>query len=74
MTPLLARATAGLPNARILDCGCGTGHNLRWLAQHGRVIGLDYTASGLIVAKGVGRPLVRGDAMSLPFTADIMPT
>lgn len=65
--PLVRRAAAGRSGLRILDCGCGTGHNLRWLARYGQVIGLDYTASGLRVAKGAGRPLVRGDAMSLPF-------
>lgn len=51
----------------MLDCGCGTGYNLGWLKAYGRVTGMDLTASGLAVARRAGRPLVRGDAQSLPF-------
>lgn len=65
--PLVARAARGRTALRILDCGCGTGYNIRWLSRYGRVTGLDLTASGLQVARQAGRPLVRGDAMTLPF-------
>ena len=65
--PLVARAAGGRPDLRMLDCGCGTGHNLGWIKAHGRVTGMDLTASGLAVARQAGQPLVRGDAQTLPF-------
>ena len=68
--PLVARAAAGRTNLRILDCGCGTGFNLGWLKAHGRVTGMDLTASGLAVATRAGLPLVRGDAQTLPFQSE----
>jgi SAM-dependent methyltransferase len=67
MRPLVARATAGKPTPRILDAGCGTGFNLRWLARYGRPTGMDLTFSGLQVARRAGRSVVRGDAMRLPY-------
>jgi len=70
VAPLVARAAAGRPNLTILDCGCGTGHNLRTLlAPHGITYGMDLTAAGLAVARGTGRPLTRADATRIPFRA-----
>src|SRR5687767_4772637 len=37
--PIIADATAGVPRARILDCGCGTGANLVLLDDFGRAFG-----------------------------------
>jgi SAM-dependent methyltransferase len=69
--PLLARATAGRPDARILDCGCGTGHNLAMLRRYGRACGIDITWSGLAYARARGERLVaRASATRLPFPAD----
>jgi ubiquinone/menaquinone biosynthesis C-methylase UbiE len=69
--PLLARAVAGRPSARILDCGCGTGNNLRLLRDFGRASGIDLTLSGLAYAKRQGERLVaQASALSLPFSDD----
>lgn len=66
---LVGRAVAGRPDARILDCGCGTGHNLRWLARYGRAFGMDLTHSGLVMARQAGLRAARADAMAVPFPA-----
>jgi len=66
---LVSRAAAGRTDLRILDCGCGTGYNLRWLGEYGRAVGMDLTHSGLVVAREAGESVVRGDAMHLPYTS-----
>jgi ubiquinone/menaquinone biosynthesis C-methylase UbiE len=69
--PLIEQAAAGRPNPRILDCGCGTGNNLRMLREHGRAYGIDLTFSGLAYARDQGERLVaRASALTLPFSAD----
>jgi SAM-dependent methyltransferase len=69
--PWLARATGGLQAPRILDCGCGTGHNLAMLRQYGRAWGIDITWSGLAYAHDLGeRGVARASAANLPFPAD----
>ena len=68
MAPLLADAVRGHPSAAILDCGCGTGHNLAMLRQYGRPIGVDLAWSGLSFARARGeRALARATAVRLPF-------
>jgi SAM-dependent methyltransferase len=67
VTPLVERAAAGRTNLSVLDCGCGTGHNLRYLARYGSAVGIDLTAAGLDIARQAGRPLARADAVRLPF-------
>jgi ubiquinone/menaquinone biosynthesis C-methylase UbiE len=70
VTPLLERASAGRRGLRILDCGCGTGNNLRLLRNYGRPAGIDITFSGLAYARRHGERLVaRASATSLPFSA-----
>src|SRR5712691_1013652 len=65
--PLVARAAGGL-HPEILDCGCGTGHNLLMLRRHGRAYGIDLTWAGLQYARGRGERLVaRGTVAHLPF-------
>jgi len=67
--PLLDRAAAGRRDLRILDCGCGTGNNLRLLRNYGTATGIDITFSGLAYARGQGERLVaRASATSLPFS------
>ena len=69
--PLLSRAVEGRANARILDCGCGTGHNLTMLRQYGRACGIDITWSGLAYARAHGeRQVARASATCLPFPAE----
>jgi SAM-dependent methyltransferase len=47
MAPLLAEAVRECEAPVILDCGCGTGHNVGMLRQYGRAVGIDLTWSGL---------------------------
>jgi SAM-dependent methyltransferase len=71
VTPWLALATAGVSNPRILDCGCGTGHNLSMLRHYGRAWGIDLTMSGLVRAHGLGeRGVARASVAELPFAGD----
>lgn len=69
VAPVIARAAGGRSDLRILDCGCGTGYNLRLLAPYGRPCGMDLTQAGLDHARAAGRPLVRADALHIPFAA-----
>jgi SAM-dependent methyltransferase len=72
VAPLLERAVAGTTSPRILDCGCGTGNNLRQLRDYGRACGIDLTLSGLIYARRQGERLVaQASALSLPFSDDV---
>jgi SAM-dependent methyltransferase len=71
VAPLLTRAAGRRTDLRILDCGCGTGNNLRMLRAHGRAIGIDLTFSGLAYARRQGERLIaRASALTLPFSAD----
>src|SRR3954451_10173273 len=66
--PWLAEATRGLSSPRILDRGCGTGHNLSMLRRYGRAWGIDLTFSGLAHARTHGeRGVARPSGASLPF-------
>lgn len=72
VTPLLDQAAGGRSSLRILDCGCGTGNNLRLLRPYGRAFGIDLTFSGLAYARQNGERLVaRASALTLPFSADV---
>lgn len=68
MAPLLEEAVRGCAAPAILDCGCGTGHNLVMLRQFGRAFGIDLTWSGLAHAHGRGeRAVAQATAAHLPF-------
>lgn len=65
--PLVA-AAAGNVRPEILDCGCGTGNNLRMLRRYGRAYGIDLTWAGLQYARGRGeRSVARATVGALPF-------
>jgi len=69
MAPLVAEAVRGRSTARILDCGCGTGHNLGWLRDYGRAVGIDLNRIGLDFAKSRGdHTIAQATAASLPFS------
>ena len=67
MKPALARATAGLTAARILDCGCGTGSNLEMLKPYGNAIGFDLTRIGTEFARAHGHRVARASISDIPF-------
>jgi ubiquinone/menaquinone biosynthesis C-methylase UbiE len=68
MGPLLAEAVREYAAPAILDCGCGTGHNLSMLRQYGRAVGIDLTWTGLAYARGKGeRAIAQATATRLPF-------
>ena len=65
--PHVAAAAADRSPA-ILDCGCGTGHNLALLRRYGRAYGIDLTWAGLQYAASRGeRRVARATAAGLPF-------
>ena len=67
--PLVADAATDRP-LTILDCGCGTGHNLTWLRRYGSAYGIDLTWAGLQFARSQGeRQVARATASVLPFAS-----
>jgi ubiquinone/menaquinone biosynthesis C-methylase UbiE len=68
MAPLLAEAVRGRARSTILDCGCGTGHNLGLLRKYGAAVGIDLTWTGLAFARSRGeRAVARATVAQLPF-------
>jgi SAM-dependent methyltransferase len=72
---LLAAANRPRRLSRIIDCGAGTGRNLEWLARHGQAVGIELEPTGVRLAHRLGRAVVRGTVVQLPFapgTADLV--
>ena len=68
MAPLLAEAVRNRARPAILDCGCGTGHNLSMLRQYGHAVGIDLTWTGLAYARERGEgAIAQATATRLPF-------
>ena len=68
MAPLLAEAVRGRARSTILDCGCGTGHNLGLLRKYGDAVGIDLTWTGVAFARSRGeRAVAQATAAQLPF-------
>ncbi len=68
LQPLLRRATRKRPDARLLDCGSGTGVNLALLARYGKVWGVDVSAYGVGLARSRGfARTARASVVRLPF-------
>jgi ubiquinone/menaquinone biosynthesis C-methylase UbiE len=69
VAPLLARAARGRRGLRVLDCGCGTGHNIETLlAPLGWTCGFDLTRRGLEFARHHGvRRLAQASVLEIPF-------
>lgn len=67
MEPLVARVAKGR-RIDILDCGCGTGHNLLMLRRYGRAYGIDLTWAGLQYARSRGeKKVARATVGALPM-------
>ena len=69
VSPMLDVAAAGRRDLRLLDCGCGTGTNLRLLLErYGQASGFDLTWTGLQFARRAGLARVaQGSAAAVPF-------
>jgi ubiquinone/menaquinone biosynthesis C-methylase UbiE len=69
VAPMLVHAAAGRAGLRLLDCGCGTGTNLRLLLEpYGRAWGFDLTWTGLQFARGSGVTRVaQASAEAIPY-------
>jgi SAM-dependent methyltransferase len=69
VTPIVRRALAGR-EARIVDCGCGTGANVDLLQRFGRAYGFDLSETGLRIARDAGRSrLARASVTAAPFAS-----
>jgi SAM-dependent methyltransferase len=65
---LLSPALAERPgSARILDAGCGTGHNLRHLSRFGRAVGVDLSDDALRFCRVRGAAAAKASLLELPF-------
>ena len=66
--PLIEEAVSGVTRPRILDCGCGTGANMRRLADYGETSGFDLTWVGLQYAREYGlERLTQASITQIPF-------
>ena len=71
IAPAIEEIAAGRRDLRFLDCGCGTGYNMRTLLlPYGRAFGFDLVPDGIRRARSVGRPIVRADIQKIPFKSD----
>jgi SAM-dependent methyltransferase len=68
--PVILEMSGGRRDLRIIDCGCGTGHNIRLLEPYGRVVGFDLHQSGVAMTHASGATVVRADAAHAPFASD----
>jgi SAM-dependent methyltransferase len=71
VTPVLDLLSDGRHDLRIIDCGCGTGHNIGLLRRYGRVVGFDLNRGGVAMARASGAAVVRADAAHAPFASGI---
>jgi SAM-dependent methyltransferase len=68
VAPAIAEIVAGRRDLYLLDCGCGTGHNLATLLRpYGFAFGFDLTPAGLAHARAAGLRLARADMAAIPF-------
>jgi SAM-dependent methyltransferase len=71
IAPVIRDLSQGRRDLRIIDCGCGTGHNIRLvLESYGRVVGFDLDAGGVAMSHASGARVVRAHAAYAPFASD----
>ena len=70
LNPVVHEACRGRSSPRLVDCGCGTGHNMAWMQRHGRVLGFDLTAGGVSAARARGLTVAQGSVVALPFASN----
>jgi SAM-dependent methyltransferase len=71
LTPVIRDLSRGRQDLRIIDCGCGTGYNLRLLRSYGRVVGFDLDEGGVAMTRASGGAVVRGDLAQAPFASGL---
>jgi SAM-dependent methyltransferase len=69
VVPVIADVVRRRPGLRLVDCGCGTGHNLQLLRPHGRAVGFDLSEAGLARARATGLTVLRGDVTRIPLAS-----
>jgi SAM-dependent methyltransferase len=68
VAPALGEIAGSRRDLVLLDCGCGTGHNLATLLRpYGRAFGFDVTPGGLLRARAAGLPVARANMSAIPF-------
>ena len=68
VAPAIAEMAGGRRDLHLLDCGCGTGHNLATLLRpYGSAFGFDLTPAGLAHGRAAGLRLARADMSAIPF-------
>jgi SAM-dependent methyltransferase len=66
--PFIRQGVAGVARPQILDCGCGTGANMKRLHAYGRVTGFDVSWAGLQFARSYAqRSLAQATITHVPF-------
>jgi SAM-dependent methyltransferase len=71
VAPVLADLANGRSGLRLVDCGCGTGHNLELLRPHGKAVGFDLSQAGLVRAHRTGLTVLRGDVTRIPLASGV---
>jgi SAM-dependent methyltransferase len=71
ITPVVRDLAGGRRDLRIVDCGCGTGHNMRLVLEpYGRVVGFDLDEGGIALSRALGANVVRANAAFAPFASE----